>query len=144
VPVFLLTGGDLEAAKLDASLSFPQQIKQTLKDWRTGFPNTMIDDKDVDVVQGSSAGNTPVKFYFEKKTGLLLRQVRYTDTALGLNPTQVDYADYRDVSGVKMPFRLTVTWTDGRSTIVFSELRANVSIDAARFAKPLPTAAKKP
>ena len=144
VPVFLLTGGDLEAAKLDASLSFPQQIKQTLKDWRTGFPNTMIDDKDVDVVQGTSADNTPVKFYFEKKTGLLLRQVRYTNTALGLNPAQVDYADYRDVSGVKMPFRLTVTWTDGRSTIVFSELRANVSIDTARFAKPAPTAAKKP
>src|SRR5690349_6675913 len=45
VPVFLLTGGDLQAAKLDASLSFPQQIKQTLKDWRTGFPSTMIDDK---------------------------------------------------------------------------------------------------
>jgi len=144
VPVFLLTGGDLEAAKLDASLSFPQQIKQTLKDWRTGFPSTMIDDKDVDVVQGSNPDNTPVKFYFEKKTGLLLRQVRYTDTALGLNPAQVDYADYRDVSGVKMPFRLTVTWTDGRSTIVFSELRANVPIDAARFAKPAPTAAKKP
>jgi photosynthetic reaction center cytochrome c subunit len=144
VPVFMLTGGDLEGAKLDASLSFPQQIKQTLKDWRTGFPSTMIDDKDVDVVQGSNADNTPVKFYFEKKTGLLLRQVRYTDTALGLNPTQVDYADYRDVSGVKMPFRLTVTWTDGRSTIVFSELRANVAIDAARFAKPAPTAAKKP
>jgi outer membrane lipoprotein-sorting protein len=144
VPVFSLTGGDLQGAKLDATLSFPQQIKQTLKDWRTGFPNTAIDDVDVDVVQGSNPDNTPVKFYFDKKTGLLLRQVRYTDTALGLNPTEVDYADYRDVSGVKMPFRLTVTWTDGRSTIVFSEVRANVSMDAARFAKPAPTAPRKP
>jgi len=144
VPVISLTGGDLEGAKLDASLSFPQQIKQTLKNWRTGFPSTTIDDKEVDVVQGSSADNTPVKLYFDKKSALLVRQVRYTDTALGLNPIQVDYADYRDVSGVKMPFRLVVTWTDGRSTIVLSEMRANVSIDAAKFAKPTGTAPAKP
>ena len=85
-----------------------------------------------------------MKLYFEKKSGLLLRLLRYTDTALGLNPTQIDYADYRDVSGVKMPFRLTVTWTDGRSTIVLSELRANVSIDAAKFSKPAGTAPAKP
>ena len=144
IPTLVLTGGELEGAKLDASLSFPAQIKQTLKDWRSGFPSTTIDDKDVDVIQGSSPDNTPVKLYFDKKSGLLLRLVRYTNTALGLNPTQIDYADYRDVSGVKMPFRWTVTWTDGRSTIVLSELRANVSIDAAKFSRPGPTAPGKP
>jgi hypothetical protein len=144
IPVFSLTGGDLEGAKIDATVSFPQQIKQLLTNWRTGFPSTTIDDKEVDVVQASSPDNTPVKFYFDKKTSLLLRQVRYTDTALGLNPIEVDYADYRDVSGVKMPFRLMTTWTDGRSTIVLSELRANVAIDAAKFAKPAGNGPKKP
>ena len=53
---------------------------------------------------------------------------------------QIDYSDYRDVSGVKMPFRWVVTWTDGRSTIELSELRANIPIDAAKFAKPAPAA----
>ena len=144
IPVFSLTGGDLEGAKIDATLSFPGQIKQLLTNWRTGFPSTTIDDKEVDVIQASSPDNTPVKFYFDKKTSLLVRQVRYTDTALGLNPVEVDYADYRDVSGVKMPFRLMTTWTDGRSTIVLSELRANVAIDAAKFAKPAGNGPKKP
>jgi hypothetical protein len=144
VPVFSLTGGDLEGAKIDATLSFPGQIKQVLKDWRTGFPSASVDDKDVDVIQGASADGTPVKLYFDKKTSLLLRQVRYTDTALGLNPTQIDYSDYRDVSGVKMPFTLITTWTDGRSTITFSDLRANVAIDAAKFAKPTGNTPKKP
>src|SRR5438309_3106450 len=144
IPVFSLSGGDLEGAKMDAGLSFPGQIKQLLKDWRTGFPSTTIDDKEVDVIQASSPDNTPVKFYFDKKTSLLVRQVRYTDTALGLNPVEVDYADYRDVSGVKMPFRLMMTWTDGRSTIVLSELRANVAIDAAKFAKPAGNGSKNP
>jgi photosynthetic reaction center cytochrome c subunit len=144
VPVFSLTGGDLEGAKIDATLSFPGQIKQLLKDWRTGFPSASVDDKDVDVIQGASADGTPVKLYFDKKSSLLLRQVRYTDTALGLNPTQIDYADYRDVSGVKMPFTVTTTWTDGRSTITFSELRANVAIDAAKFSKPTGNTPQRP
>jgi len=40
------------------------------------------------------------------------------------------------VSGVKMPFRWTVSWLDGRSVFELSEVRPNVAIDAARFAKP--------
>jgi photosynthetic reaction center cytochrome c subunit len=140
VPVISLTAGELAGAKLDAALSFPGQIKQLFTNWRTGFPATAIDDNLVDVVQGTQTDNTPVKFYFDKKSGLLLRQVRYTDTPIGFNPTQIDYGDYRDVSGVKMPFKLTVTWTDGRSIIELSQVRANAAVDAARFAKPTPPA----
>jgi photosynthetic reaction center cytochrome c subunit len=144
VPVFMLTGGDLEGAKIDAALSFPGQIKQMFMNWKTGFPLTSVNDQDVDIVQGTNPDNTPVKLYFDKKTGLLLRQVRYTDTALGLNPTQVDYDDYRDVSGVKMPFKIETTWTDGRSTIVFTDLRGNAAIDASKFAKPTGNTPQKP
>jgi hypothetical protein len=82
------------------------------------------------------ADNTPVKFYFDKQSGLLLRQVRYADTPIGLNPIQIDYEDYRVVSGVRMPFKVTVTWTDGRSIFALNEMRANAAVDAGRFAKP--------
>jgi len=136
LPVLALAGGNLEGAKLDAELSFPGQIKQTLTGWRTGFPPTFIDDKEVEVVQGTSALKTPVKLYFDKKSGLLVRLVRYTNTAIGTNPTQVDYSDYRDVAGVKMPFHYTVTWTDGRSTTDLSSIQPNVPVDASKFAKP--------
>jgi hypothetical protein len=50
----------------------------------------------------------------------------------------VDYADYRDVGGVKVPFRVTSTWTNGQHTIVLSDVQANAPIDAARFARPAP------
>jgi photosynthetic reaction center cytochrome c subunit len=143
LPFLMLAGGNLEGAKLDAELCFPAQIKQTLSEWRTGFPTTVIDDKEVDVVQGTSAAKTPVKLYFDKKSGLLVRLVRYTNTAIGTNPAQVDYADYRDVGGVKMPFHWTVTWTDGRSTTELSSVQPNVPIEASRFAKPAP-APRKP
>jgi photosynthetic reaction center cytochrome c subunit len=67
---------------------------------------------------------------------LLVRLVRYADSAVGRIPMQTDFADYRDVSGVKMPFRWTATWLDGRSTIELTEVRPNIAVAAARFAKP--------
>ena len=138
VPVFSLTGGDLEGAKIDATLSFPGQIKQLLKDWRTGFPSASVDDKDVDVIQGASADGTPVKLYFDKKSSLLLRQVRYTDTKVGLSATQVDYEDYRDVAGVKMPYKWTLSWLDGQTVFTATQIQPNVPIDTAKFGKPTP------
>jgi photosynthetic reaction center cytochrome c subunit len=135
VPVLELSDGELEGAKLDADLSFPADLKQALRQWRAGAPAT-IDDREVQVVQGTSDGRYPVDFYFDPKSGLLLRVVRYSESPLGLNPTQIDYADYREVAGVKMPFRWTVTWLSGRSTIELTDVQPNVPIDAAKFAKP--------
>ena len=78
VPMLVIsTGGILDGAKVDAELSFPGRIKQALTNWRTGFPEVVIDDHDVQVIQGTSAGKSPVKLYFDKKSGLLVRQVRY-------------------------------------------------------------------
>lgn len=140
VPVVELTGDDLDGAKLDAQLFFPGRIKQALSDWLVGNPTT-IGDRDVQVVQGISTGKSPVKLYFDAETGLLLRVVRYTDSPVGRNPTQIDYSDYRDVAGVKMPFHVTTTWTDGRSNIDLTDLQRNVPIDAAKFARPSPPGA---
>jgi len=64
--------------------------------------------------------------------------VRWNQTAVGPVPTQTDYEDYRDISGIKMPFRTIITWTDGKSTIELKDVRPNVPIEAARFATPAP------
>jgi outer membrane lipoprotein-sorting protein len=143
VPLLELTDQFLEAVKVDADLAFPGRIKQALSQWRVGYPTT-INDREVEVVQGSSGEGFPVKLYFDKQSGLLVRQVRYTNSPVGLNPTQIDYADYRDVSGVKMPFRWTTTWTDGRSATELSQIQANAPIEAAKFAKPAAPAPSKP
>ena len=136
VPLLALTGKDLDGLKLDAELSFPARIKQALGRWRTGFPKTAIGGRDVQIIQGTGAGGSRVKLFFDKESGLLVRVLRYTDTAVGAVPTQTDYSDYREVAGVKMPFHWTVTWTDGQSTTELSAVQANVPIDAAKFAKP--------
>jgi len=137
VPMLTLTGGLLDGARVDAALSFPGGIKQSLTDWRDGFPATNIDGRDVEVIQGTS-GKSTVKLYFDKQSGLLVRQVRYAQTIVGPNPTQIDYSDYREVAGVKLPFNWVVTWTDGQSHFEMSQVQPNVAVDAARFAKPGP------
>jgi hypothetical protein len=139
--VLPLSGGDLEGAKMDAFLFFPARIKQEFQ-WRTGFPSVSIDDRPVQVIQNVARGEAGAKLYFDSQSGLLVRQVRYVDTAVGVIPTQIDYSDYRTVAGVKMPFRRIVTWTDGRSTIELSQVQPNARIEAAKFATPAPPTGK--
>jgi len=137
VPVTLVTlgGSDLDNAQVDAELSFPARIKQSLTELRVG-PPFVIGDNDVTVLQGYSPGKSPVKLYFDAETGLLVRMVRYTTSRVGRQPTQFDYSDYRDVNGIKMPFHWVTTWVDGRSKTQLTEVQLNVPIDPSKFAKP--------
>jgi hypothetical protein len=131
-----LTGGNQEGARLDAILMFPAQLKQAFAQWRVSA--TSIDNRDVRVLQAVNPRQPPVNFYFDDQSGLLVRVVRFVDTAVGRVPTQIDYSDYRDVSGVKVPFKWTTTWTNGQATAELSAVQVNASIDAARFNRPAP------
>jgi photosynthetic reaction center cytochrome c subunit len=143
-PVIRYNGGDLDALRLDAVLSFPAGIKQAVTKPVVGA--TSIDDNDVVIVQGTAnGGRSPIKLYFDKQSSLLVRQVRYADTIIGRVPIQVDYSDYREVAGagVKLPFHVITTWTDGRSDVLLTSAQTNVAIDAAKFKQPLPSAPPK-
>jgi photosynthetic reaction center cytochrome c subunit len=135
VPVLALSGGELDGLRLDAELSFPARIKQSLRDWRVGAP-TEIEDRMVDVVQGTGAGGVLATFYFDRASGLLTRLVRYADSRVGRLPTQIDYSDYREVAGVKMPFKWKMAWLDGLENFAITDVQPSTAIDAARFAKP--------
>ena len=143
-PVISYTDGDLDAVRLDAVLAFPAGIKQAITKPFVG--SSSIDDKDVVVVQGTAnSGRSSIKLYFDKQSGLLVRQVRYADTIIGRVPIQVDYSDYRDVAGagVKVPFHVITTWTDGRSDVSLTSAEMNVAIDAAKFNQPPPSVPPK-
>jgi hypothetical protein len=135
LPLMSLTGGNLDGARLEALVWFPAGIRQAFTEWQSS--NTRIDDRAVQILQGSNAGSLPVNFYFDT-SDLLVRVVRWNRTAVGAVPTQIDYADYRDVSGIKVPFRTVVTWTDGKDTFLLNDVSANVAMDAERFARPAP------
>ena len=130
-----LTGSELDGARLDAQLSFPGQIKTILTNWRAG-QNDTIGDKEVVVVQGRGPRGLLATLSFDKTSGLLVRVVRYTASPIGRVPTQMDYADYRDVGGIKFPFKYTFSWLDGKDSFQLTDVKTNVAIDAAKFEKP--------
>jgi photosynthetic reaction center cytochrome c subunit len=135
VDVLALGGADLDGLRIDAELAFPSRIKQVAGQWRVGAA-TVVGDREVQVVQGTGSGGALVTLFFDAESGLLVRQVRYVPSPVGRLPTQVDYDDFRDVAGVKLPFKWTVTWLDGKDTVELKDVRPNVAIDAARFARP--------
>jgi photosynthetic reaction center cytochrome c subunit len=135
VPLMPLTGGNLAGVRVDALMSFPAGIQKAFSQWQVS--STTIDDRPVQILQGSNADQPPVNLYFDE-SGLLIRQVRWNKTVVGTVPTQTDYSDYREVGGVKIPFRTIVSWTDGQNTTTLSEVRPNVPIDPSRFARPVP------
>ncbi len=135
VPFLMLTGLELEGVKLEGELFFSARIKQALSNWRVGLP-VILDDREAVPVQGTTAGGGVATLAFDAETGLLLRLTRYSQSPVGRLVTRIDYSDYRDVAGVKMPFRWIVSWLSGRSTFVMTEVQPNVSVDPARFAMP--------
>jgi photosynthetic reaction center cytochrome c subunit len=137
VPVMELTGGELDGARLDAELSFPGRVKQVLGQWRANLPTT-IAGRSVNVLQGTSSVGAVATLYFDAESGLLTRVVRYANSAMGRVPTQIDLEDYRDVAGVKVPFKWSFAWLSGRDVIELTDVQANVPVDAAKFSKPAP------
>jgi hypothetical protein len=150
---YQVSGGDLDGARLDAQLLFPGQIKRVLSNWRVSSPTTIEDlpgpsiqtsqrspvvgqNREVQVLQGNGPGGLMATLYFDKQSGLLVRELRYGKSPIGRVPTQIDYGDYRDVGGIKMPFRWTFAWLDGRDSIELKEVQTNVPIDEAKFGRP--------
>jgi photosynthetic reaction center cytochrome c subunit len=134
-PPRAMSPAENENARLDAEIQFGTDLKTLFTGFRVRTKEKVA-GHDTYVVNGFNEGKPPVKFYFDVESGLLLRFVRYTETPLGRNPVQVDFADYRKAGGVKVPYRWTLARPSGRFTIQVDELRQNVPVDDAKFAMP--------
>jgi photosynthetic reaction center cytochrome c subunit len=134
----LMNAQEAAAARVDAQLYFPARLHELFQEFRVE-PGETIAGHETYLVAAKGAGLPSVRLYFDQQSGLLLRQVRYAETPLGRNPTQIDYGDYRDAGGVKIPFRWTLTRTNGSFTIRIFSIQQNIPIDEKRFVMPPPT-----
>jgi photosynthetic reaction center cytochrome c subunit len=98
-----------------------------------------LNGKDVNVILAANRNGKRERLYFDAETGLLLRRVTTTQTPLGIVPEQLDYEDYRDVDGLKIPFTIKGAGVDAFSnaTRTFAEIKINAPIDDASFNKPV-------
>ena len=132
------TGGNLSGARVEAlALGAPAMFQDAFANWQVS--EDIIDDVLVTVLQGTNEGQPPVNLFFDE-SGLLVRLVRWNETTVGPVPTQYDFSDYREVEGVRRPFRWVKTWTNNQATFVMDDVRMNVPVDEARFARPEPVA----
>jgi len=134
-PLREMHGSDLDGAAIDADLHLATDLKHMFSTMQVEGTEK-IDGHQTRVVVGQREDKTPIRLYFDEQSGLLVRLVRFGDTALGWLPTQVDYADYRDANGVKVPYRWTLARPSGRFTIQLNEMQQNVPVDEAKFVKP--------
>jgi hypothetical protein len=134
-PLREMHGSDLDGASIDADLHLAMHLKTMFSELRVRGTE-QVGEHEAYIVVGQREGKPPIRLYFDEQSGLLVRLVRFGETALGWLPTQIDYADYRDTNGVKIPYRWTLARPSGRFTIRVTEVKQNIPVDEAKFAKP--------
>jgi Photosynthetic reaction centre cytochrome C subunit len=118
------------------------KLKEQFAQMRLGGRDK-IGDRDVIVVTGRTADNHRERLSFDAETGFLLRRITYLETPIGVIPNQIDFEDYRDVDGVKVPFTVKVSSVEPGlvSTRKYTEIKLNAAVDDSKFKMP---AAAKP
>ncbi len=134
-PAREMSAAESGASGLDAEFALALRLKEIFPQLRRGRLET-IGGVECETLIGSGPRLPQVRLYFDAASGLLVRMVRFAETPVGRMATQIDYADYREADGVKIPFRWTLARPNGRFTIQIAEVKSNVSLDDAKFAKP--------
>jgi len=126
---------DIEGAKLDADLQFPINVEKTFQGLKV-IRTERISDHDAILLFATNPPGPPLELYFDRESGLLLRQLRFGSSPLGLNPTQIDYGDYKTFDGVQVPLHLVITRPNRTLNVHLSQVKQNVPVDDAKFARP--------
>lgn len=126
-----------ELARLRREATFNPEIK-----WRDLYRKVELVGKDkvgereTYVVRLTPLEGKPLTRYYDAQTFLLLRQDLVQDTSQGPMAVTAIMSDYRDVNGIKAPFRIEQQLPVGKVIIKMVEVQNNVEIADAVFAKP--------
>lgn len=127
-----LKADEAEQIKREAQMFSPEKLKAT-------FPKMeyrsleRIDGRDAYFILATTANNLRERLYFDVANGLLIRRTASTPTVIGSFVYQVDYSDYKNFGGIKMPATIHyavphISWT--RKIV---EVKTNVPVDDAVF-----------
>jgi hypothetical protein len=128
---------ELANSRLEDPYFFAAQLKQLVTGLKVARTEK-IDGKETYVVAGRMPALPEVDLYFDKESGMLVRIISFTQGLIGRLPVQLDYSDFREVDGVKIPFHwVNKDIADGNSyTYQADSVLQNVPVDEARFTRP--------
>ena len=130
-----MTDAEQQSASIDAQLYLAARLPELYQDFHVHSGET-INGRPTYMVSARGKNLPGLQLYFDQESGLLVRLIRYTETPLGRNPAQVDYADYRVTDGVTIPFQWTLTRPNGSFTIQIDAVKQNVPVDEKFFIMP--------
>jgi photosynthetic reaction center cytochrome c subunit len=134
-PIRDMPQADIEGAKLDADLQFPINIKKTFHELKV-VRTERVGDRDSILLFATNSSVPPLQLYFDRETGLLLRQLRFGSSPLGLNPTQIDYGNYKRFDGVQVPLLIIISRPNRTLNIHLLQVTQNEPVDDAKFVHP--------
>jgi Photosynthetic reaction centre cytochrome C subunit len=140
-----MTPKELEDMKFAASLYGPVKFHPAATMRSVG--RRKMGDRDVYVVIDRPAPGVSLRYFFDAQTWLLLRITTLTETVLNPLPEQVDFEDYRDADGIKIPYvtRVSTIDTFDSYTRTITEFRHGVAVQDKIFEMPpAPAATPKP
>lgn len=111
-------------------------------DWKRYFSSAQtIGERDKDGkklydVKLTSTSGAEVELSFDAESGLQVAQKFQQDTPLGKMPVSVEMQDYRDVEGLKLPFKQVTDASLAKATQEIISIEFNVPVDTAKFAMP--------
>jgi hypothetical protein len=130
-----ITGKELAEEKRDAGFFRYLKIKESYPSARV-LGKEKVGDREAFVVGATSRDDSREKLYFDTETGLLIRRYVTFKTALGSIPEVTDFADYKEVDGIKLPFTISWSRPPFTSTEKLTEIKLNAPIDDAKFDPP--------
>jgi hypothetical protein len=132
-----LAAVELEQVRQSAALYRPIKVAEQPAQM-TVLGVEKLGDREAYVVAVAAGPQMTKRYFFDAQTGLLLRGITTTSTMLAPLPEQVDFEDYRDVGGVKLPFTIRTSGLAAFTTRTrrFMDIRLNVAVDDSVFKLP--------
>lgn len=138
-----ITGRELTELRRSSQFLYESRLRSLFAEVRV-VEKTTEQDRPAWVLQAVPAEGQPELFYFDAQSGLLLRHDSTQTTPDGDVPIEHRYSNYIAMDGVQVPTLLRHRDPEIEWQVKFSEIRHNVAIDPAKFAKPaVPSAAPK-
>lgn len=129
------SGVALATAKRDASFRRELELKTQYKQWEMKGKQK-LGDQDVYVMVATPPEGAVETWYFDAATGLLARVDAEREGPQGTALVQASFKDYRDVEGLKTPFRIEQALPGMTIITKIEEVKQNVEIPDSQFAKP--------
>ena len=130
-----LRRAESDAMRIEDAFNLPGQLKQLILDAKVSNPEA-FGGRERYVVTGRTQNLPLVKLWFDKDGGMLARLEYQTDSVFGVYPTRIEYGDFRDINGRKVPYSWRIAQTRNREyTYAMENVQAG-AVEDSKFAKP--------